>query len=94
MATLSSVWIKADLGRVSRGYEKVLRGEMTAGGDVLRDREKGKFSNYSFIIWSLGPLSTGSCLPARVPEAPCAPHKTIYIVRGGHPDDLEVLRKG
>lgn len=49
MATLSSVWIKADLGRVSRGYEKVLLGEMTAGGDVV-DREKGRVSNYSFII--------------------------------------------
>jgi hypothetical protein len=68
MATLSSVWIKADLGRVSRGYEKVLLGEMTAGGDVVGDREKGRFSNYSFIIWSLGPLSTGSCLPACVPR--------------------------
>lgn len=68
MATLSSVWIKADLGRVSRGYEKVLLAEMAAGGDVVRDTEKGRISNYSFIIWSLGPLSTGSCLPARVPR--------------------------
>lgn len=38
MATLRSVWIKADLGSVSRGYEMVLLGEMTAGGDVVGDR--------------------------------------------------------